>query len=156
MEQIKVLLVDDQVLFVESLKKVIQADAWDITVAGIAHNGREAVDFVKHNTVDVILMDVRMPVMDGVEATAAILKKNPDTKIMMLTTFDDDKYVQEALYYGAIGYLLKDIPPEELLRSIRSIKDGNVLFSPKVASKLVKHMDGHLSGEKHYPICKNC
>ena len=140
MEKIKIVLADDQILFVESLKIVLEMRAKDIKIVGIAMNGEEAFQCVQKEQPDIILMDVRMPLLDGVEATKLIHKKFPNIKIIMLTTFDDDEYVYEALVHGAAGYLLKNIPPPELINSIRSIKNGNVLFSPLVAKKLMKRL----------------
>lgn len=132
----KVLLADDQLLFVSSLKTVLETEADDIQVVGIAHNGREAVEMVENLQPDVILMDVRMPEMDGVEAVRAIKENRPESPIIMLTTFDDDQYVYNAIKYGAMGYLLKNISPVELIASIRACKEGAVLLDPSVASKL--------------------
>ena len=134
--KIKVLLADDQLLFVSSLKTVLETEADDIQVVGIAHNGREAVEMVENFDPDVILMDVRMPEMDGVEAVRTIKANRPDSPIIMLTTFDDDQYVYNAIRYGAMGYLLKNISPVELIASIRACKEGAVLLDPSVASKL--------------------
>ncbi len=139
MDKIKVVLADDQILFVQSLKTVLEMRAKDIKVVGIAGNGNEAIQRVEDERPDIVLMDVRMPELDGVEATKMIHKRFPETQIMMLTTFDDDEYVYEALLHGAVGYLLKNIPPNELITSIRAIKEGNVLISPAVAQKLVKN-----------------
>lgn len=139
MEKTEIILVDDQVLFVESLKTVIEIRAPEITVVGIAHNGEEAVRLVEKRKPSIVLMDVRMPVLDGVEAVRIIHEKFPHIRIIMLTTFDDDVYVKKALNYGAVGYLLKDIAPSELIASLRVIKNGPVLISPSVAAKLVDH-----------------
>ncbi len=138
MSAIRVLLVDDQVLFIESLKTVIQHSADDIRVVGIARNGEEAVRGVEEHSPDIVVMDVRMPVMDGVKATAEILARRPAVRIIMLTTFEDDEYVKDALELGAAGYLLKDIPPEELVSAIRAVHGGAVLIAPKVARTLIK------------------
>ena len=146
MSAIRVLLVDDQVLFVESLKTVIQHSAADIQVVGIARNGREAVLGAEEHSPDIVVMDVRMPVMDGVKATAEILARRPAVRIIMLTTFEDDEYVKDALELGAAGYLLKDIPPEELVSAIRAVHGGAVLISPKVARTLIKK--AYPSGER--------
>ena len=89
---------------------------------------------------DVILMDVRMRKMNGVEATKRIMEQFPETRILMLTTFDDDEYVIEALKYGAVGYLLKDMPPSELITAVRAVYEGGVLISPRVAAKLVEKL----------------
>jgi DNA-binding NarL/FixJ family response regulator len=134
---IEVLLVDDQTLFVESLKVVIENDADDIRVLGIVHNGKQALQFLETHRPDIVFLDIRMPVMDGVEATKEIHKRYPDIKIMILTTFDDDEYVSNALDYGAVGYLLKDIPSPELIGAIRSINAGTYMMSPTIARKLI-------------------
>lgn len=136
---IKVLLVDDQKLFVQSLKAIIELNADDIKVKGIAINGNEAVKLCRELSPDVILMDVYMPEMNGVEATKIIHDENPNVRIMMLSTFDKDQYVSQALSYGANGYLLKDISPSELIASIRALHqgDGTIQISPHIAEKLV-------------------
>ena len=138
MDFIKVLLVDDQILFVESLKTVLETRTKDIKVIEIAHDGWEAVQKVEKEHPHIVLMDVRMPKMDGVEATSIIKKKFPETHVMMLTTFDDDEFVHDALYHGAVGYLLKDIPPDELITAIRAVNEGSVLISQTVAAKIVQ------------------
>lgn len=138
MDRIRVALADDQVLFVESLKNVLRTRARDIEVVGIAHDGEQAISLVETTQPDLILLDVRMPTMDGVEATRAIHEAHPDIIIVMLTTFDDDEYVYRALEHGAVGYLLKDIPPSELIASIRALREGAVLVSPTIASKLLR------------------
>ncbi len=138
-KEIRLLLVDDQVLFAESLKTVIELKAKDIRVVGVATGGEEAITLAEHERPHIILMDVRMPGMDGVEATKRIHEAFPHIVIMMLTTFDDDEYIYEAFNFGATGYLLKDIPIAELLTSLRAVKEGAVLISPRVATKLVKN-----------------
>ena len=138
-KRIRLLLVDDQILFAESLKTVIELKADDISVVGIASGGEEAIVLAEREQPHIILMDVRMPGMDGVEATKRIHEALPQIIIMMLTTFDDDEYIYEAFNYGATGYLLKDIPINELLTSLRAVKEGAVLISPRVATKLVKN-----------------
>ncbi len=140
MEKIKVLLVDDQTLFVESLKTVLEKEAEDIIIVGKAFNGRDALDMAASREPDVILMDVRMPEMNGVESTRAILEKFPDIKVLMLTTFDDDEYVMEALRFGAVGYLLKNVSSAELVAAIHAVNEGVVSIAPKVASKLVNKL----------------
>lgn len=140
MEKIKVLLVDDQVLFVESLRMVLEKMANDIVVVGVAQNGREAVELASSLQPNVILMDVRMPEMNGVESARIISERFSEIRIIMLTTFDDDEYIIEALKYGASGYLLKNVPPEDLIAAIRAVFEGNVLMAPKVASKLVEKL----------------
>lgn len=134
------LLVDDQLLFLESLKIVIENLDKSMRVVGIASNGKEAVEKVATLDIDIILMDVRMPVMDGVAATRIIKEKYPSIHIIMLTTFEDDEYVKDALHNGAAGYMLKNIPPEMLISSIRAVNNGAVLISPSVAGHLIDSM----------------
>ncbi len=136
--KLKILLVDDQSLFAESLKTFLKNYASDMEVLGIASNGKEAVDFVQENKPDIILMDVRMPVMDGVEAVREIKKNNSGIKIIMLSTYDDDDLVRNALLAGAAGYLLKDISPTELIISIRALSSGVMQISPSIAQKLLQ------------------
>ncbi|MDR1399857.1 MAG: response regulator transcription factor [Treponema sp.] len=134
---IKILLADDQQLFSENLKLMLETLAEDIRISGIAANGREAVDMAESQQPDIILMDVSMPEMDGVEATKILHQKHPGIKIVILTTFPDDTYVQEALQYGAYGYILKNIRSEDLIASIRAISCGAVLLSPAILEKLL-------------------
>jgi len=141
---IKVLLVDDQVLFAETLQTVITMKAEDIQIVGRVYNGKEAIDASLRLNPDIILMDVRMPVLDGVQAACEIHRIQPKIRIMMLTTFDDDAYVHDALEGGAVGYLLKNMPSDELINSIRAVNNGTLQISPSVASQLVG-MPGHAS-----------
>jgi DNA-binding NarL/FixJ family response regulator len=129
----RLLLADDQKLFVESLKRVIESEAPDIRIVGIANDGREAVAMAKALSPDLVLMDIRMPTMDGVEALQAILRETPDLLIVMLTTYSDDSYVYNALRLGARGYLLKDMSPERLVEAIRSVKRDTVMLAPDIA-----------------------
>ncbi len=138
MSIIRTVLVDDQILFVENLKIVLEHRSEDIKVVGIARDGKEAIELVKEKQPDIVLMDVRMPEMDGVEATRILKDSFPDIKIMMLTTFKDDEYVITALKYGASGYLLKNIPPSELIAAIRLANEGTMLISPSVAEAFIK------------------
>ena len=137
---IRVLLVDDQRVFVEGLKFVLEARASDMKVVGLAANGREAISLAESTRPDIVLMDVRMPVMNGVDAAEVISRRLPDTRIVMFTTFDDDEYVKAAMRHGAIGYLLKNRPPIELINSLRAVKDGIIQIDPMVARKLL-HTD---------------
>ena len=138
MTKIRILLADDQQLFVENLKIVIESRTEDMEIVGVAYDGESVVSLSKDSDPDVILMDVRMPGMDGVEATRLIHEHHPDIRIIMLTTFDNDEYVQHALRYGAAGYLLKNMPPEELFSSIRAAFHGAVLMSPRIAKSLLE------------------
>lgn len=137
MDRIGVLLVDDHVLFVESLRTVIDRRARDLAVLGIALNGAEAIRLAAELSPDIILMDIRMPDMSGVECTRIIKERSPGVQIMMLTTFDDDEYILQALGHGAVGYLLKDADPSFLISAIRSVHRGGVLIAPQVAKKLL-------------------
>jgi DNA-binding NarL/FixJ family response regulator len=159
MDNIRVLLADDQKLFAESLRTLIETYAEDIEVVGIASDGVEAVQLCEELSPDLILMDVRMPNMDGVEATQKIFEKTTSVRIMVLSTFDEDEYVKTALHYGASGYLLKDISPTELIASIRAIIEGAIQISPSVAEKLVDRIyyktENHESNLSWYNTLSN-
>ena len=136
MTRIRLLLADDQQLFVNGLRRIVEMTAEDIEVVGVAATGQEAVDLADEKKPDVVLMDVRMPELDGVAATKEIRERHPETHIIMLTTFDDDEYVHDAIEHGARGYLLKDIPPDDLIKAVRSVGDVPVLISPSVLERL--------------------
>jgi DNA-binding NarL/FixJ family response regulator len=140
-ERIKILLADDQELFSANLKVVLETMTDDITVVGIASNGEEAVSMAEEKLPDIVLMDVRMPVLDGVHAVKTLHARHPEIKIVMLTTFLDDDYVEESIQYGAYGYILKNINPDNLISSIRAIYKGAVLFSPDLLGKIAAHMN---------------
>jgi DNA-binding NarL/FixJ family response regulator len=133
---IKVLIVDDQTLVRQGLS-VLLASEGDIEIVGEAANGHEACSMAAQLNPAVILMDIRMPGLDGVSATAQILKEQPHIKVIVLTTFDDDEYLLGALRAGACGYLLKDTPFEELAESIRVVLTGKSLLSGEMMSKLI-------------------
>ena len=139
----RLLLVDDHRLFAESLETVLTSRCEDMAVAGVVGNGALAVAFVEANDVDVILMDVRMPEMDGVEATRRIVDRKPSIRIIMLTTFQDDQFVFKSLDYGAIGYVLKNTPIEDLIVTIRAARHGVVQISPDIVPQLVAHYREH-------------
>ena len=136
MNKIRVLLADDQTLITQSFKIVLETTTDDIRVVGTAKNGFEVLDFLKISPVDVVLMDVRMPDMDGVEAARLVRRDHPVVQVIMLTTFDDDNYVKSALQYGVAGYLLKDISTDELVKAVRAAMRGPLLLSPKVAERI--------------------
>ena len=148
---INILLVDDQQLFSENLKLMLETLSTDIRVIGTANNGKEAVSMAEIHEPEIILMDVSMPVMDGVEATKIIHEKHPYIKIVILTTFPDDSYVKDALHYGAYGYILKNMRSEDLISSIRAISRGAALFSPAILEKLV-HREDIIPGKVHENI----
>lgn len=133
---IQVLLVDDQSIIRQGLKALLELEA-DLQIVGDAENGAIAVEQVQTLQPDVVLMDVRMPRMDGVAATQLILQRFPQVKVLMLTTFDDQEYVQQALQVGAVGYLLKDTPSEELAHAIRAVHKGYSQFGPGIVQKAI-------------------
>jgi DNA-binding NarL/FixJ family response regulator len=133
---IRVGVADDQAL-VRSGFSVLLKSADDLEVVGEAADGAEAVDLVARERPDVILMDIRMPEMDGLEATRRILGDGGDTRVLILTTFDLDEYVYEALRAGASGFLLKDTLPDELLAAVRVVASGESLLSPKITTRLI-------------------
>jgi len=134
---ISVLIVDDQRL-VRAGFEVLVESADDLCVVGTAGNGAEAVELAAATTPDVVLMDIRMPVMDGLEATKQILAAATGTRVLMLTTFDLDEYVFGALQAGASGFLLKDTPPADLLTGIRVVAAGDALLSPSITRHLIE------------------
>jgi DNA-binding NarL/FixJ family response regulator len=133
---ITLLLVDDQNLIRQGLKALLELEA-DLRIIGEAENGQIAIDLVKELQPDVVLMDIRMPVMDGVTATQQICQKFPDVNILILTTFDDDSYVSAAIKYGAKGYLLKDTPSEEIAAAIRAVHLGYTHLAPGMMAKIM-------------------
>ncbi len=135
-DAIRILLVDDQRLMREGLRVLLELEE-GLEVAGEAADGKEALEQYAALRPDVVLMDVRMPGMDGVEATRRLRERWPDARIIILTTFDDDAYVFEGLRAGAMGYLLKDVSGEELAAAIRTVAAGGALLAPSVARKVV-------------------
>jgi DNA-binding NarL/FixJ family response regulator len=133
---IRVLLVDDQELVRSGFRMILEARD-DIEVVGEAGNGREAVELATRTTADVILMDVRMPDVDGVEATRTILAAGSTARVLVLTTFDLDEYVVQAIRAGASGFLLKDVRPVELVDAIRVVAAGDALLAPSVTRRLL-------------------
>ena len=136
MNPIKILLVDDQPLFREGLRTLLSVHA-DFEVVGEAGNGEEAVSLGRSLLPSVVLMDLQMPVLDGVAATRRLHKERPDCRVIVLTTFDDDEMVFDGLRAGAIGYLLKDASSEKLAEAIRLAARGESFLQPSVAAKVV-------------------
>lgn len=136
MAAIRVLLVDDQSLFREGLRTLLSVQP-GFEVVGEAADGEEALRLAAAVKPDVVLMDVRMPVLDGVAATRRLHASQPDCRVIVLTTFDDDEYVFEGLRAGAAGYLLKDAPSEKLFEAIRAAARGESFLQPSVAAKVV-------------------
>ena len=133
---IRVLLVDDQALFREGLETLLSVHK-DIQVVGQASNGQEAVEVAAKVQPHVVLMDVRMPVLDGVRATRLLKQSLPRCRVIVLTTFDDDEYVFDALHAGAVGYLLKDVASARLVEAIRATARGESILEPSVAAKVI-------------------
>lgn len=134
---IRILLVDDQSLIRRGLRALLKTDP-ELEVIGEAENGKEAIALAETLQPDIVIMDIRMPIMDGVAATQVICQKFPDIKVLILTTFDDQDYVNQALQYGASGYLLKDTPFEELTQTIRLVHKGYTQIGPGLAPKIQK------------------
>jgi DNA-binding NarL/FixJ family response regulator len=134
---VRVLLVDDQSLIRAGFRMILEAEE-DIDVVGEAADGAQAVDSVKRLKPDVVLMDIRMPEMDGIEATRRISSAEASPKVLMLTTFDLDEYVYDALRAGASGFLLKDVPAEQLVDGIRVVAEGDALLAPSITRRLIQ------------------
>jgi len=138
--KIKVLIADDDKIVRDSMKIILEMDK-DIEVVGTAANGDEAFEFCMKNNVDVVLMDIRMPVCDGVLGTKKIKEVFKDIKVIILTTFSDDEYILEALKNGASGYLLKNISPDKIMEDIKVVFNGNMLIHPDVAYKVAEMLN---------------
>ncbi len=134
---IRVVVADDQAMVRAGFRLLLAGES-DIEVVGEAGNGLEAVDKVARLRPNVVLMDIRMPELDGLEATRRILGSNDATKVLVLTTFDLDEYVYEVLRAGASGFVLKDDPPEQLLTAIRVVARGEALLSPAVTQRVIR------------------
>jgi DNA-binding NarL/FixJ family response regulator len=137
---IRVLLVDDQDLFREGLASLLDLED-DLEIVGQAENGQVAIEQAIKTQPDVILMDVRMPVCDGVNATQAIHQRFPWIRILVLTTFDEDEYIWKSLQAGALGYLLKSTPSAQLATAIRTLHQGHSQLGPTIASKVFSQMN---------------
>lgn len=164
---IKLLLADDQDILTEGLKLILGAEE-DIEIVGTANNGNKAYDLCRVRKPDVVLMDIQMPEVNGVGATAMIKKEFPHIKIIVLTTFNDDEYIYDALKNGASGYLLKDTSPMEILKAVRTVYNGGALIQSEVAVKVIdkfsqlakdnadKHIDPKVQQltEREIEICR--
>lgn len=147
---IKVLLVDDQGIIREGLSLILGLYD-DIEIVGQASNGLEAIEFLESQSADIVLMDIRMPVMNGVEAVKEIKKRGINTKILILTTFNEDEYVFDAMKYGANGYLLKDVKGERLYEVIKSINAGNIILQDEITHKVVNAFRSMSSPKEEEP-----
>ena len=135
----RVFLADDQALVRSGFRMLIEAED-DLQVVGEAADGADTVEQVAHTPTDVVLMDIRMPVMDGVEATRRIVAAGVPTRILVLTTFDLDEYVFSALKAGASGFMLKDARPDDLLNAIRTVAEGESVIAPSATRRLLDHV----------------
>jgi DNA-binding NarL/FixJ family response regulator len=149
---IRVLLVDDQALIRAGFRMILEAED-DLEVVGECGDGTQAIDSVKRFSPDVVLMDIRMPEMDGIEATRRIVGGDGETavKVLMLTTFDLDEYVYDALRAGASGFLLKDVPADQLVSGIRLVAQGDALLAPSVTRRLIQEFSRSSRGRGERP-----
>ena len=149
---IRVLLVDDQALIRAGFRMILEAEE-DLEVVGECGDGTQAIDSVKRFSPDVVLMDIRMPEMDGIEATRRIVGGDGETavKVLMLTTFDLDEYVYDALRAGASGFLLKDVPADQLVAGIRLVAQGEALLAPSVTRRLIEEFSRSSRGRAQRP-----
>jgi DNA-binding NarL/FixJ family response regulator len=138
MMKIKILLVDDHAVVLRGLSFFLGTQS-NFELVGEAQNGKEALEKVAEFQPDVVLMDLIMPIMDGIEATAEIKKNYPNVKVIVLTSFSDQDHVLPALRAGAVGYLLKDVQPDQLVEAIRGAYSGNIQLHPEITSKLMSH-----------------
>ncbi len=149
---VRILLVDDQALIRAGFRMILEAED-DLEVVGECGDGTQAIDSVKRFAPDVVLMDIRMPEMDGIEATRRIVGGNGETavKVLMLTTFDLDEYVYDALRAGASGFLLKDVPADQLVAGIRLVAQGDALLAPSVTRRLIQEFSRSSRGRGERP-----
>jgi DNA-binding NarL/FixJ family response regulator len=138
-DTIRVLICDDQAIVCEGLRAILEPVP-QIDIVGIANNGIEAIDLTRRMHPDLVLMDLKMPEMNGVKATRAIREQFPDVRVLVLTTYDADEWVIDAIRNGATGYLLKDTPKEDLIEAIIDTMQGQSHIDPQVAGKLFKHI----------------
>lgn len=137
MEKIKVLLADDHTVVRQGLKALLEAEP-DIAVVGEASNGREAVQMTRKLLPDVVVMDIAMPSLNGLEATRQIAKEVPSAKLLVLSSYNDDEYVHQVTGAGATGYLLKQTAATDLIKAVRETRRGNAFFSPAISKRLVE------------------
>lgn len=151
---IKVLIADDQELMRTSLQ-IILTNQENIEVTDAVANGFEVINSIRKNRPDIILMDIRMPKMDGVQCTKIVKETCPDIKIIILTTFDDDEYVYNALKYGASGYLLKGVSVSELVNAIHTVYSGKAMINPDIATKVIKLFSQMAKGDYTIEVGKD-
>ncbi|GMU26437.1 MAG: DNA-binding response regulator [Candidatus Uhrbacteria bacterium] len=137
----RVLICDDQVVVCEGFKAIL-GTVRDVEVVGMAHDGEEAIEMIEQVHPDLILMDLKMPLLNGIQATLRITKKYPEVRVLVLTTYDGDEWVFDAIRAGAHGYLLKNIPREELVKAIFDAMSGKTPVDPGIAGKLFSQVKG--------------
>ena len=147
---VRVLLVDDQALIRAGFRMILEAEE-GIEVVGECADGTQAVDSVRRLKPDVVLMDIRMPEMDGIEATRLIAGADAAPRVLMLTTFDLDEYVYDALRAGASGFLLKDVPAEQLIDGIHVVAQGDALLAPSVTRRLIQEFSRSAATQRKAP-----
>ncbi len=145
---IKILICDDQEIVCEGLQRILEADP-DLSVVGIAHDGLEALELAAKNLPDLVLMDLKMPVMNGIQATRKLREKFPEMHVLVLTTYADDEWLFDAIRSGASGYLLKDRPRNELIDAIKGTITGDAYIDPAVAAKVLANVAQTASVEPH-------
>jgi DNA-binding NarL/FixJ family response regulator len=132
----KILICDDQAIVCEGLSRILNSDS-DIEVVGIAHNGEEALALIPESQPDLVLMDLKMPIMNGVITTRKIREAYPHIHVLVLTTYDDEEWIFDAIRGGAAGYLLKDTPPRELITAIKGTMEGKSYIDPSIGAKVL-------------------
>ena len=153
MQKITVLLADDHTVVRQGLRALLEAEN-DMTVVGEAENGRQAVQMAKRLQPEVVVMDIAMPSLNGLEATRQISRESPKSKVLILSSYSDDEYVQQPTDAGASGYLVKQTAAQDLVGAIREAKKGNAFFSPAISKRLLEHFRatiGRPPGEKKAP-----
>ncbi|MHB2019345.1 MAG: response regulator transcription factor [Candidatus Xenobia bacterium] len=149
MDKIRILVVDDHTLVREGFAKMLELSP-DLQVVGQAASAREALDKVKTLNPDIVLMDINLPGMNGIDATRQIKTEHPDTEVIILSMYDEEQYVLESVKAGATGYVLKDISQEDLLRAVRTVHHGGSMIQPSLARKVLKEF-AHLAREAPAP-----
>lgn len=139
MSRIRILLADDHVMVREGTRRILERES-DLEVVGEAGNGQETIQLVEQERPDIAIVDISMPVMNGIEATKGIKKVAPQTAVLVLTAYDDDQYVFAILEAGAAGYLLKNARSSELIQAVHQVYEGESVLHPSIASKVLRHM----------------
>jgi len=148
MKNITILLVDDHMVLREALRALLQTEP-DLEVVGDAENGRQAVEMAAKLQPDVVVMDLAMPQLNGLEATRRIIKESPGTKVLILSSYSDDKFVQELIEAGAVGYFLKQTGAPEFIKAVREAHKGKACFSPSISKRLLDHHRAGASQDKN-------